>query len=220
MNTPVSKRGRSLVFLYNALCRRTEDGLSLIDVCNQLGRFLDKAATAAGRTQCSKWELCTVTEVEEIKLLTQVMPVWFTTLALSVVVQQTTTFFLRQGISMDQRIIGDFKIVPASLENIIIITALLLIPIYDRYIVPFVRRFTGNERGFSLLQRLGVGLVITVVSMAVAALVESRRLHVVRTHGLEDSLLPVPMSVFWLIPQYCIMSIAEVLKLSPLAHLL
>ena len=90
----------------------------------------------------------------------------------------------------------------------------MLIPLYDLYVVPSVRRVTGNERGFSLLQRLGVGLVLTVAGTAVAALVETRRLQVVKTYGLEDSALPVPMCVFWLVPQYSIMGIAQVKLLS------
>lgn len=156
--------------------------------------------------------------MEEVKLLAQVMPVWLTTLVFMVTVQQMSTFFLRQGISMDQSIMGSrshFKIPPASLELACVVTALILIPLYDLYIVPYVRRFTGNERGFSLLQRLGVGLVITIVGMAVAALVEIRRLRIIKEYGLEDSALPIPMSVFWLIPQYSIMGVAQVLNPKP-----
>ncbi|KAG0606573.1 hypothetical protein M758_9G151700 [Ceratodon purpureus] len=190
-------------------------------------RFLDKAATTVTDHSTddddlkqsikegtplieNKWRLCTVTEVEEVKLLARVIPVWFTTLVFMVTVQQMSTFFLRQGISMDQSMGPNFKIPPASLELACVVTALILIPLYDQYIVPYVRRFTGNERGFSLLQRLGVGLVITIFGMAVAASVEMRRLKVIKNNGLEYSELPIPMSVFWLVPQYSIMGIAQV----------
>ncbi|KAG0606570.1 hypothetical protein M758_9G151700 [Ceratodon purpureus] len=195
-------------------------------------RFLDKAATTVTDHSTddddlkqsikegtplieNKWRLCTVTEVEEVKLLARVIPVWFTTLVFMVTVQQMSTFFLRQGISMDQSMGPNFKIPPASLELACVVTALILIPLYDQYIVPYVRRFTGNERGFSLLQRLGVGLVITIFGMAVAASVEMRRLKVIKNNGLEYSELPIPMSVFWLVPQYSIMGIAQVYRKVP-----
>ena len=204
-------------------------------VCHYLfgdGRFLDKAATTVTDHSTddddlkqsikegtplieNKWRLCTVTEVEEVKLLARVIPVWFTTLVFMVTVQQMSTFFLRQGISMDQSMGPNFKIPPASLELACVVTALILIPLYDQYIVPYVRRFTGNERGFSLLQRLGVGLVITIFGMAVAASVEMRRLKVIKNNGLEYSELPIPMSVFWLVPQYSIMGIAQVYRKVP-----
>ena len=191
------------------------------------GRFLDKAAATVTNSSegnddlqesvndvkplmNSKWKLCTVTQVEEVKLLARVMPVWCSTLVFMVTVQQMSTFFLRQGISMDQSMGPNFSIPPASLELACVVTSLTLIPLYDQYIVPYVRRLTGNERGFSLLQRMGVGLVITVLGMAVSALVEMRRLKIIKNNGLEYSELPVPMSVFWLVPQYSIMGIAQV----------
>ncbi len=52
--------------------------------------------------------------------------------------------------------------------------------------------------------------MITVVGMAVAAMVEMRRLRIVAEFGLEDSTGPVPMSVFWLVPQYSIMGVSQV----------
>lgn len=182
-------------------------------------RYLDKAATLptsseshqSSSSSSSKWPPCTVTQVEEVKLLAQVMPVWFTTLIFVVTIQQMSTFFLRQGISMDLSMgFLHFQIPPATLELACGLTALPLIFFYDLCLVPYVRKFTGNERGFSLLQRLGIGLMITVVGMAVAAAVEMRRLRIVAEFGLEDSTEPVPMSVFWLVPQYSIMGVAQV----------
>ena len=79
-----------------------------------------------------------------------------------------------------------------------------------------MRRFTGNElRGISMLQRIGTGLAITTITMVVAAGTEIKRLDVIKEHGLQDNLLvPVPMSVFWLLPQYMLLGVAEILVMN------
>ena len=191
-------------------------------------RFLDKAAIPmrnptegdddSETTKESNWRLCTVTQVEEVKLLARVMPVWFTTLIFMVTVQQMSTVFLKQGLTMDQSMGPNFKIPPASLELTTILTALTLIPLYDLYFVPLVRSFTGNERGLSLLQRIGTGLIITVLGTAIAACVEMKRLKVIKVYGLEESTEPLPMSIFWLTPQYCVMGIAQVNSTNPVGQ--
>lgn len=158
-----------------------------------------------------------MTHVEEVKLLACVMPVWLTTLVFMVSVQQVSVVFLKQGLTMDLHMGPHFQIPAASLELACTITALLLIPLYDAVFVPFVRRrVTGNERGLSLLQRIGVGVVISIIGMAVAAIVEMKRLKVIRDNGLEETTAALPMSVFWLTPQYSIMGVAQVKIQTPI----
>ncbi len=47
--------------------------------------------------------------------------------------------------------------------------------------------------------------------MVAAAIVEAVRLGEVHRLGLENSTDPVPMSVFWLVPQYFIIGAAEIM---------
>lgn len=162
-------------------------------------------------TSVNPWRLCSMTQVEEVKLLVRVLPVWFATLMFLVVVAQLTTLFLRQGISMDLSMGPHFKIPPASLELFGTFTVLAAIPLYDKCLVPLVRRYTGNERGFTMLQRMGVGLFLSILVMVAAALVETKRLKAVDDNGLQD--LPgvtVPITVFWLAPQYSLLGLAQV----------
>lgn len=84
----------------------------------------------------------------------------------------------------------------------------ILIPIYEYFFVPFARKFTNHPSGITQLQRVGVGLVLSIISMAVAALVEVKRRNQSKsTHMLE------PVHVFWLAFQYGIFGIADMFTL-------
>lgn len=107
--------------------------------------------------------------------------------------------------------IGHFNIPPASLTIFELLSVGFWIPVYDFFIVHIARRFTHNQRGFTELQRIGIGLTISIFAMVAAAIVEIERLKVARDHGLlDDPNTAVPMSVFWQVPQYFLVGAAEV----------
>ncbi|GKU91281.1 hypothetical protein SLEP1_g5180 [Rubroshorea leprosula] len=87
---------------------------------------------------------------------------------------------------------------------------LLSVPTYDRYFVPLMRRKIGNPRGISLLQRLGIGFVIQSIAIGIAYVVEVQRRHVIRVHHIVGPQDVVPMSIFWLLPQYVLIGVADV----------
>ncbi|AAB60766.1 Strong similarity to Arabidopsis oligopeptide transporter (gb/X77503) [Arabidopsis thaliana] len=147
------------------------------------------------------WKLCTVTQVEEVKTLIRMFPIWASGIVYSVLYSQISTLFVQQGRSMN-RIIRSFEIPPASFGVFDTLIVLISIPIYDRFLVPFVRRFTGIPKGLTDLQRMGIGLFLSVLSIAAAAIVETVRLQLAQDF--------VAMSIFWQIPQYILMGIAEV----------
>ncbi|KAF2324425.1 hypothetical protein GH714_013909 [Hevea brasiliensis] len=89
----------------------------------------------------------------------------------------------------------------------------VLIPIYDRIFVPLARKITGIPTGIRYLQRIGVGLVLSAISMAVAGFVETHRKSVAIEHNMVDSIEPLPMSVFWLGFQYAIFGAADMFTL-------
>ena len=84
------------------------------------------------------------------------------------------------------------------------------VPLYDRIIVPIIRKFTGKERGLSMLQRMGIRLFISVLCMLAAAVVEIMRLQLARELDLVDKPVDVPLSVLWQIPQYFFLGAAVV----------
>ncbi|XP_050232561.1 protein NRT1/ PTR FAMILY 8.3-like [Mercurialis annua] len=189
------------------------EGSRKLEHSNEL-ECLDKAAViseAESKTGSfsDPWRLCTVTQVEELKILVRMFPIWATGIVFSAVYAQMSTMFVEQGMLMDTKI-GSFIIPPASLSSFDVISVICWVPIYDAVIVPIARKFTGKERGFSELQRMGIGLFISVLCMFAAALVEIKRLQLAKELGLVDSGAAVPLSIFWQIPQYMLIGAAEV----------
>ncbi|KAG5040763.1 hypothetical protein JHK85_013239 [Glycine max] len=177
-------------------------------------RCLDRAAIVSDYESKSgdysnPWRLCTVTQVEELKSLIHMFPIWATGIIFAAVYAQMSTLFVEQGTMMNT-CIGSFKLPPASLSIFDVISVVLWVPLYDRIIVPILRKFTGKERGLSMLQRMGIGLFISVLCMLAAAVVEIMRLQLARELDLVDKPVDVPLSVLWQIPQYFFLGAAEV----------
>lgn len=176
-------------------------------------RCLDKAAvpieTDEIKGRANPWRLCTVTQVEELKSLIRLLPVWASGIVFAAVYSQMSTMFVLQGNTMDQYIGPHFQIPSASLSIFDTLSVLFWAPIYDMAIVPLARRFTGNERGFTQLQRMGIGLVISVFSMLSAGILEVVRLDMVKRHNYYE-LKTIPISIFWQVPQYFLIGCAEV----------
>ncbi|WCJ35266.1 Major facilitator superfamily protein [Euphorbia peplus] len=168
-------------------------------------KFLDKAAVLVDPEESStanRWNLCTVTQVEELKSLIRILPIWATTIALSISFAQLATFFTSQARLMDRDLGPHFTIPSGSVSVFSAVNALLLVPVYEKLIVPVLRKHTGHPRGLTSLQRMGVGLFISIFSLISAALIEKKR---------RDSALSAPkMSVFWLFPQFFLIGAAEV----------
>ncbi|KAJ7964587.1 Protein NRT1/ PTR FAMILY 5.6 [Quillaja saponaria] len=170
-------------------------------------RFLDKAAIMEEESMELKdnpWRLSTVTKVEETKLFLNVFPIWFCSLTFGVFATQATTFFIKQAASMNLKIIKNFKIPPASISTVDAIAIIISLAIYDRVLVPILRKATTNERGISILQRIGIGMLLSVIAMSNAALVEKKRLGLA---GIGT------LSVLWLVPQFIILGIGEAFTL-------
>ncbi|KAJ0986452.1 hypothetical protein J5N97_004808 [Dioscorea zingiberensis] len=177
-------------------------------------RCLDKAAIRIrGSTEQnpSPWKLCRVTQVEHAKTILAMLPIFASSIIMSTCLAQLQTFSVQQGTTMDTHI-GSFKIPAASLPIIPVGFLVIIVPIYDRLIVPFIRKFTGHPTGITHLQRIGVGLVLACISMVIGALVEVKRKNVAKRYGMLDAIpiqQPLPISCFWLAFQFFIFGIAD-----------
>ncbi|KAL1219893.1 Protein NRT1/ PTR FAMILY 5.13 [Cardamine amara subsp. amara] len=173
-------------------------------------RFLNKALlvpndSAEGEIACSS------TDVEDATALVKLIPVWLTTLAYAIPYAQYMTFFTKQGVTMERTIFTGVTIPPASLQVFLGISVFLFVPIYDRVFVPIARSITKDPCGITMLKRIGTGMVLSSFTMVIAALVESKRLEIAKEHGLIDQpKATVPMLIWWLIPQYLLLGLADV----------
>ncbi|KAF8642614.1 hypothetical protein HU200_067294 [Digitaria exilis] len=144
------------------------------------------------------------------KIILGLLPIWAILLVFAVIFQQPTTFFTKQGMLMNHTFAGgSFVIPPAMLQSSITISIILLVPMYDRMIIPLSNAITGSSDGITVLQRIGVGMVLSTVAMAIAALVESWRLHLA-TAGAGDEGATPRLSIFWLLPQYVLLGVSDV----------
>ncbi|XP_057541957.1 protein NRT1/ PTR FAMILY 8.3-like [Amaranthus tricolor] len=203
----------------SSLLYETSDTHSTIEGSRKLEhteeiKFLDKAAVlSATELQTgdfsNNWRLCTVTQVEELKVLIRMAPIWATSIIFSAVYDQMSTTFIEQGMVMN-RMIGPLLIPAASLSTFSIFSILFWIPFYDKILVPLARKYTGKAKGFTELQRMGIGQVISIFCMLVAGLIEIRRLHFASKLGSSNETAASSLSIFWQIPQYFLMGAAEI----------
>ncbi|KAA8538648.1 hypothetical protein F0562_028158 [Nyssa sinensis] len=180
-------------------------------------KFLDRAAVITSK-ECTledkdlhnPWRLCPVTQVEEVKCVLRLLPIWLCTILYSVVFTQMASLFVEQGAAM-KTTISTFHIPPASMSSFDILSVALFIFIYRRVLDPLVARLRKNSpKGFSELERMGIGLVIAIMAMVAAGTVEHFRLKYKQkdcTAHCEDS---SSLSIFWQVPQYVLIGASEV----------
>lgn len=198
--------------LYEVPKSRTDKGRLLCHT--ESLKFLDKATIVKDREigdeNQNPWRLATVTKVEEMKLILNLIPIWLAMLPFGISVAQTATFFIKQGTTLDRNIGNGFQIPPASVYALAAIGMIVSVTIYEKILVPVLRRATGNERGIKILQRIGFGMLFSISTMVVSALVERKRLGVVAKDPVKGSL---SMSVFWLAPQFIIIGVGDAFTL-------
>ncbi|KAF5179464.1 NRT1/ PTR FAMILY 4.4 [Thalictrum thalictroides] len=85
----------------------------------------------------------------------------------------------------------------------------ILLPIYEFSFVPTVRKLTGHPNGITQLQRVGIGLVLSAISMSIGGIIEVKRKHEIHHHGKRLNLLLLSF-------QYAIFGIADMFTLTGL----
>lgn len=173
-------------------------------------RLMDKAATITENddedkeTRNNPWRLCTVTQVEETKCVLRMLPIWLCTISYSVVFTQMASLFVEQGDAMNSKI-GDFRMPAASMSVFDICSVLICTGIYRQYLVPLTGRMMGNPKGITELQRMGIGLIIGMLSMVASGVTE-----IVRLRNIIPGEKTSSVSIFCQIPQYVLIGASEV----------
>ncbi|KAJ3677986.1 hypothetical protein LUZ60_001789 [Juncus effusus] len=149
--------------------------------------------------------------IEEARGLIRLIPIWATCLIYGVVFAQSSTFFVKQASTLDRRIGEKFQVPPAALQVFISVSIICFIPIYDKLLVPLLKKLTHIPTGITTLQRISIGMILSLISIVIAALVEIKRLDTAKEFGLVDKpKVPIPMSLWWMVPQYVLFGMADV----------
>ncbi|XXG48039.1 hypothetical protein AAC387_Pa02g2582 [Persea americana] len=182
-------------------------GSNLVAPTNKL-RFLNKACIIRNHEKDLKhdgsssnpWSLCSVDQVEDLKSLLKLMPIWSTSIVLFLIMYQQPLAIL-QAQTMDLHLGPKFKVPPGSIGVFGVLSMTTWVAIYDRIIVPHLGRLTNK-------QRLGIGLLLACVSPAVAAIVERTRRYTAIQQGVVDA-GTVNMSFMWIMPQILLNGLTE-----------
>ncbi|KAM7270064.1 hypothetical protein ACFE04_029278 [Oxalis oulophora] len=179
-------------------------------------KFLDKAAIVTeqdnikSNQQPNPWRLNTVHRVEELKSVIRMGPIWASGILLITAYAQQNTFSLQQAKTMDRHLTNSFQIPAGSMSVFTTASMLSTIAFYDRVFIPLMRKLTGLDRGITFLHRMGIGFIISILATLVAGFTEIKRKQIALEHNLIDKPnLTIPISVFWLVPQYSLHGIAE-----------
>ncbi|KEH21351.1 putative proton-dependent oligopeptide transporter family, major facilitator superfamily [Medicago truncatula] len=192
-----------------------QSGSNLVQPTDK-ARFLNKACIMKNREKdldsngmpIDPWSLCTVRQVEELKAVIKVLPLWSTGITIAVTISQQS-FSVVQATTMN-RMVHNFEIPPTSFSAFGILTLTIWVAIYDRIIVSLLSKYTKKGKGLTLKQRMGIGIGISCLATLVAALVEKkRRNEAIREGFINDPKGVVNMSAMWLVPQHCLVGLAE-----------
>ncbi|KAL3005119.1 hypothetical protein AAZX31_08G201300 [Glycine max] len=175
-------------------------------------RFLNKACIikdiASDGSASNPWSLCTIDQVEELKAIIKVIPLWSTGIMMSVNIGGS--FGILQAKSLNRHITSHFEIPAGSFSVVIVFMVFIWVALYDRVIIPIASKLRGKPVRISAKRRMGIGLVFSFLHLATAAIVENtRRRRAIREGHIDDTNAVLNMSAMWLVPQLCLSGMAE-----------
>ncbi|XVF68628.1 hypothetical protein PTKIN_Ptkin11bG0016700 [Pterospermum kingtungense] len=177
-------------------------------------KFLNRAALKtegdvhSDGSVAKPWRLCTVQQVEDLKSLIRTCPLWSSSIFLSTTIAVQASMIVLQALAMDRHLGSNFKIPAASVVVLVQVSTCITPALLDGFLFPTWKKLTGQS--LTPLKRIGIVHVFNVLSMAISALVESKRLKIADDHHLQSLQgAMVPMLVLWLFPQLIMVGIGE-----------
>ncbi|KAK1285827.1 Nitrate excretion transporter 1 [Acorus calamus] len=137
---------------------------------SQSFRFFNRAAiqvngdTNPDGTVAKPWRLATVQQVEDLKTLIKLFPLWSSSILITVTVGIQLSMTVLQALKMDRHIGRTFSVPPGSFSIASLASVALTLPILDRAIYPAFRHYMG--RAPTPLKRIGVGHILNFIGMA------------------------------------------------------
>ncbi|XP_042500374.1 protein NRT1/ PTR FAMILY 2.8 [Macadamia integrifolia] len=174
---------------------------------------LDKAAVITDPTDelnreglaRNGWRLCSVQQVEHLKCFIRIIPVWLSGITCFNVMDQQSTFGVLQAMQMDRHITRHFEVPPALMGVGPMITLSIWIIIYEQVLIPSASKLAKREVRISMRTRMLIGIIMSILCMAVAGTIEGRR----RDKALKNHSYTAPMSFAWLVPQFMLSGLTE-----------
>ncbi|PNS98908.1 hypothetical protein POPTR_016G103200v4 [Populus trichocarpa] len=174
-------------------------------------KFFDKAALIADPSELddkglpkNSWRLCSVQQVEQLKLVVGLVPVWITGIGCFITMDQMNTFGLMQAIQSNNKI-HNFKIPPGWMGLSSMICLSTWIFIYEQIYLPFAKKRSKKNVRLTMRQRINTGIVMAILCMVVAGIVEKNR----RETALKQGSLLSPQSILLLLPQFSLSGLNE-----------
>ncbi|XP_073270427.1 protein NRT1/ PTR FAMILY 2.6-like [Primulina huaijiensis] len=153
------------------------------------------------------WKICTVIGIPQLEFIIRLTPLWSTSIFLGTPIGIHGSLSVLQALNMDRNLSRHFQVPAGSIMVMPLVFTAVCLSVFDRYICPLWKKMRGKN--LTPLQQIGVGHVISFVSMAASALVESKRRDVaLHSYQLQGSNI-VPLSVLWLVPQLATVGIGE-----------
>ncbi|XP_074365147.1 protein NRT1/ PTR FAMILY 5.5-like [Apium graveolens] len=179
-------------------------------------RFLDKAAIILPipeeeQQKKHKWHLCSVREVEDAKTCLEMAPLWIPFILCGLVFSLGNTYFIEQADNMSQKL-GRLKV------SVIIFR--IIFKLFSSGAGFVSGRIYSIVKGWLPVKYkkkfpffgIAFALITSILCCNTAALVENRRLKLIRSipELLEDDPpknIKIPMTMFLLVPQYIFLGV-------------
>ncbi|KAH6777719.1 hypothetical protein C2S51_009031 [Perilla frutescens var. frutescens] len=183
---------------YHGIDQKGFSGTSCLRPLHKAAIILPGDLSPENGVVINKWKLCSAAEVEEAKIAVRMVPMWMTFVVCGIVSSVGDTYFVEQASKLNRNI-GKLRLPIQVLLLVRKTTKSWLDPVVGRFL-----KWIGCESAPSF--GIAAGMISSISCCIVAAVVEGKRLEVVRSHGLVDK--PdedIPMSMYWLIFQFVLL---------------
>ncbi|XP_047312997.1 protein NRT1/ PTR FAMILY 2.8-like [Impatiens glandulifera] len=175
-------------------------------------KFIEKAAIIVDRSEIDEfgistnsWRLCSIQQVERLKCLVGIIPVWFTGIACFISMDQMNILGVLQAIQTTTKI-KQFQIPPSWIGLTSMIALALWVFIYECVIVPVLKKTTNKDDvRLTTKTKIQVGIVMSILCMLVAGILERIR----RQSAIDNGTFASPISVAILLPQFILSGLTE-----------
>ncbi|CAM8920585.1 unnamed protein product [Rhodiola kirilowii] len=199
--------------LYDPQIDESRVGSEKLQHTNGLFTWLDKAAlitNPAGEfddlgNPKNEWRLCSVQQVEQLKALLGIVPIWITAIGIFLTMDQQSIFGILQAIQMDKKIGAHFEVPPGWMGLTSMLALSLWILVYEQLYIPQAKKFSKNDARMTMRQRINMGILTSIICMILAGFIEKKR----RESALQIGSFSSPMWVGWLLPQFILSGMVE-----------